>query len=78
MEKAPAIRRRGHKVIKELDIEDYPKIQALWKLAGLFWRPDGRDHPKRILTQMKRKNIFFLGVVENSDLLGVIMVSHDG
>ena len=78
MEKAQPIGQRGHKVIKELKIEDYPKIQALWKLTGLSWRPDGRDHPKRILTQIKRKNIFFLGAVENSDLLGVIMVSHDG
>ncbi|MFX0208262.1 MAG: GNAT family N-acetyltransferase [Candidatus Hodarchaeota archaeon] len=65
-------------MIKKLDIEDYPKIQELWELAGLSWRPDGRDHPERILVQMEKKNIFFLGAVKDNDLLGVIMVSHDG
>ena len=78
MEKTPSIRRKGLKVIKELEIEHYSKIQALWKLAGLSWRPEGRDHPDRILIQLEKKYIFFLGEVEDNDLLGVIMVSHDG
>lgn len=78
MENSERIRKRGHAVIKELGVEDYPKIQALWKVAGLSWRPEGRDHPDRITTQLERKNIFFLGEVEDNDLLGVIMVSHDG
>ncbi|MFX0123627.1 MAG: GNAT family N-acetyltransferase [Candidatus Hodarchaeota archaeon] len=65
-------------MIKELGVEDYPKIQTLWKVAGLSWRPEGRDHPDRIIKQIERKNIFFLGEVKNEELLGVIMVSHDG
>ncbi|MFW9906329.1 MAG: GNAT family N-acetyltransferase [Candidatus Thorarchaeota archaeon] len=65
-------------MIKELGIEDYPMIQALWEVAGLPWKPEGRDHPDRISTQLQSRNIFFLGEVEENDLLGVIMVSHDG
>lgn len=78
MEKPSSIRKRGYTVIKKLDIEDYPKIQELWELSGLSWRPDGRDHPEKIALQMERKNIFFMGAVKDNDLLGVIMVSHDG
>ncbi|UCG00865.1 MAG: GNAT family N-acetyltransferase [Candidatus Heimdallarchaeota archaeon] len=65
-------------MIKELGFKDYPKIQALWEMVGLSCRPDGRDHPDRIRLQIKRKNIFFLGKLYEDDLLGVIMVSHDG
>jgi ribosomal protein S18 acetylase RimI-like enzyme len=78
MEKSTPIGRRGFSVIRKLDIEDYPKIQKLWELAGLSCRPDGRDHPERILVQLERKSVFFLGAVKDDDLLGVIMVSHDG
>ncbi len=65
-------------MIKKLKIEDYPKIQALWEVAGLSWRPEGRDHLGRIRIQMEKENIFILGEIEDDDLLGVIMVSHDG
>lgn len=65
-------------MIKKLNIKDYPKIQELWELSGLSWRPDGRDHPEKIALQIERKNIFFLGAVKGNDLFGVIMVSHDG
>jgi membrane complex biogenesis BtpA family protein len=63
-----------------IDIEKAKtKIQALWKAVGLSWKPEGRDHPSRIVTQMERKNVFFLGEVDDDDdLIGVIMVSHDG
>ncbi|MFX0209845.1 MAG: GNAT family N-acetyltransferase [Candidatus Hodarchaeota archaeon] len=65
-------------MIKELQLKDYPKIQALWKAAGLSWRPVGRDHPDRIKKQLEKKSIFFLGEMNNDDLQGVVMVTHDG
>ncbi|MHA2246248.1 MAG: GNAT family N-acetyltransferase [Candidatus Hodarchaeales archaeon] len=64
-------------MIKELGIEDYPKIQALWKVAGLSWRPEGRDNIDRIREQIKSKNVFFLGKIENGELIGVILITHD-
>jgi ribosomal protein S18 acetylase RimI-like enzyme len=78
METSTSTGKRGHTVIRKLDIEYYPKIQELWKLAGLSWRPDGRDRPERISIQMENKQIFFLGMVKDDNLLGVILVSHDG
>lgn len=65
-------------MIKELRLEDYPKIQALWKAASLTWKPVGRDHPHRIKKQLEKKNVFFLGKMNNDDLQGVVMVTHDG
>lgn len=65
-------------MIKELGVEDYPKILALWEVAGLSWRPVGRDHSDRIKKQLEKKNVFFLGDMKNDDLQGVVMVTHDG
>ncbi|MFX1285520.1 MAG: GNAT family N-acetyltransferase [Promethearchaeota archaeon] len=65
-------------VIKELGFEHYTKIQALWEEAGLSWRSVGRDHPDQIKKQLEKKNVFFLGEMKNDDLLGVVMVTHDG
>lgn len=64
-------------MIKELSIKDYPEIQDLWDKAGLSWRPEGRDHPDRIKDQIERKNTFFLGEIENGELRGVVLVTHD-
>lgn len=65
-------------MIKELGFEHYTKIQALWEEAGLSWRSVGRDHPDQIKKQLEKKNVFFLGEMKNDDLLGVVMVTHDG
>lgn len=64
-------------MIKELGIEDYPKIKALWEIAGLPSKPAGRDHPDRIKDQIESKNTFLLGKVENQELIGVVLVTHD-
>ncbi len=64
-------------MIKELGVEDYPKIKALWKIAGLPSKPEGRDHPDRIKDQFKSKNTFFIGEIENEELIGVVLVTHD-
>lgn len=66
-------------MIRELMIGEYLKILALWKSAGLEWRDEGRDHPDKIKEQLEKGNIFFLGeITPNNELLGVILVTHDG
>ena len=64
-------------MIKELGIEDYPKIKALWEIAGLPMKPDGRDRPDRIKDQIESTNTFLLGKVEKGKLIGVVLVTHD-
>ncbi len=64
-------------MIKELRIEDYPKIKALWKIAGLPTKSEGRDHPDRIKDQIESKNAFLLGEIDNEELIGVVFVTHD-
>ncbi len=64
-------------MIKEMGVEDYPKILALWEAAGLSWRPEGRDHLDRIREQIESKNTFFLGEIENGELIGVVLITHD-
>ncbi|UCE13358.1 MAG: GNAT family N-acetyltransferase [Candidatus Heimdallarchaeota archaeon] len=65
-------------MIQELKIIEYPKVLALWKSADLEWRDEGRDHPDRIEVQLEKGNIFFLGEVWKDELLGVVLVTHDG
>jgi len=50
----------------------------LWRRSGLPFRPAGRDRREAIEAQMKEKPDFFLGAVEDSHLVGTIIVSCDG
>jgi len=66
------------KRIVELDIEDYPSVQKLWKAADLSFRPIGRDDPETISKQLSSGLVTMLGIRHNEGLIAVIMLSHDG
>lgn len=65
--------------LKTLTPKDYEKIVALWKAAGLPFKPRGRDGREAITRQMMENPDFFIGAFdEKGKLLGVIVLSCDG
>ncbi len=64
--------------IKTLTLDDYDIIISLWKMAGLSYRPNGRDAKNEICRQIKESSDLFIGSFENNILIGVIVGSDDG
>jgi ribosomal protein S18 acetylase RimI-like enzyme len=64
--------------IRSLTISDYDQIVALWRRAGLPFRPQGRDDKEAIKAQMRTNPGFFLGAFVGRTLIGVVVVTCDG
>jgi len=62
---------------KQLTINDYDEMIKLWSRAGLPFKPKGRDSREAIEKQMKENPEFFVGVFEDNNLIGVVIVSCD-
>jgi ribosomal protein S18 acetylase RimI-like enzyme len=67
-----------HLEIRNLAIEDYDAIVALWKSAGLSYRPKGRDKKTMMQKQMATYPDFFVGAFLEEVLIGVVIGSYDG
>jgi len=63
--------------IRRLSEKDYDEIIQLWSRANLPNRPRGRDSRSAITAQMRANPDFFIGVYENSLLVGTAIVSSD-
>lgn len=61
-----------------LTIEDYNAIIKLWKLAGLPFKPKGRESKESIEKQMEAFPEFFIGAFHRKKLIGVVIGSYDG
>jgi ribosomal protein S18 acetylase RimI-like enzyme len=64
--------------IRELRLEDYEEMIALWERAGLPHRPEGRNSLTAIAEQMERDPDLFLGAFASGRLIGTIIGSDDG
>ncbi len=64
--------------IRTLTIADYDQIVALWKHAGLPFKPLGRDRKGAVQAQMAANPDFFLGAFEDNGLVGVVAATSDG
>jgi len=64
--------------IRTLAIKDYNAMVQLWKLAGLPFKPRGRDSRRMIEKQMKAFPEFFMGAFHENKLVGVVIGSYDG
>lgn len=64
--------------IKELTLENYQEMIALWERAGLPYRPQGRDSRGAIAAQMERDPELFLGAFIVEKLIGTVIGSDDG
>ena len=63
--------------IRRLTINDYEEIVDLWSRAELPFKPKGRDSREAMTVQMKANPDFFLGTFEDSNLVGVVVLSCD-
>jgi len=64
--------------IRTLCPADYDALIAVWKAAGLSYRPRGRDARERIAREMEGPCSIFLGAESEGALVGVILGTHDG
>ena len=64
--------------IRKLAIDDYDALCALWKEAGLSYRPNGRDTREKIALQIEGNCSIYLVAEENGRMVGAILGSHDG
>ncbi len=64
--------------IRRLTKNDYDKMVAVWKRAGLPCKPRGRESRESIHKQIEENPDLFLGAEENGELVGVIIASSEG
>jgi ribosomal protein S18 acetylase RimI-like enzyme len=64
--------------IRELMIDDYGALCALWEEAGLSFRPNGRDRQERIAREIEGPCSIFLAAEDKGELVGAILGTHDG
>lgn len=65
-------------VIRELRVEDYDALVALWDQAKLLYKPRGRDRRDNIERELKGQNAIFLVAEQDGTLIGSIFGTHDG
>jgi ribosomal protein S18 acetylase RimI-like enzyme len=62
---------------KKLTIDDYERIVNLWTMAGLSFRPRGRDSKTAIKAEMSANPDFFVGAYEDGHLIALAILSSD-
>ena len=64
--------------IKRLGIDDYDAIVRLWSVAGLPFKPKGRDSRPMIAREMSNPECAFWGLYHERELGGVVIANFDG
>jgi len=65
-------------VVRTLSEEDILLVPGLWKVAGLMYRPKGRDSVADLLKQRACNPDLFLGAFAGDKLIGVSIATDDG
>jgi ribosomal protein S18 acetylase RimI-like enzyme len=63
--------------IRRLTIEDYDSMINVWELAGLPYKPKGRDSRENTAKQLKLYPEFYLGAFHGNKLIGVVIASYE-
>ena len=63
---------------RNLSVEDYERIVAVWERSGLPVRLKGRDSPEQVNRQMAAEPDYFFGLEMDRELVAVVVVSDDG
>ncbi len=66
-----------YEIIK-FSIDDYDSMIKVWKLAGLPYKPRGRDSRDSISTQMEANPGMFRCCMKDGQMVGVVIGSTDG
>ncbi|MCK4411865.1 GNAT family N-acetyltransferase, partial [Candidatus Bipolaricaulota bacterium] len=65
-------------IIRQLAVEDYDALVALWEEAGLSYRPNGRDCREKIAHEIAGITAIFLVAESKERIIGAILGTHDG
>ncbi len=66
------------KRIRRLTIEDYDGIIRIWSVAGLPFKPNGRDSREMMTNELNLDNCAYLGLEFDNRLVGVVIAQYDG
>lgn len=64
--------------IKELSIEDYDEIIRIWAIAGLPYKPKGRDSKEMIAKEKLHATTCYFGLYIEDIIVGVAIANFDG
>jgi ribosomal protein S18 acetylase RimI-like enzyme len=64
--------------IREYRTRDYESVLALWAVAGLPFKPEGRERRKIVDSQVRQSNVIFLVAEIEGRLVGTVLATHDG
>lgn len=64
--------------IRALAANDYEDLLALWTVAGLPYKPHGRDSRTAFERQLSLPQVGFLGLFDGPRMAGAVLVTHDG
>jgi ribosomal protein S18 acetylase RimI-like enzyme len=68
----------SHGSIRELGLDDYDRLLALWQRAGLHsLKPQGRDSREAMARQLASGIQTILGLEADGKLLGAVTATHD-
>jgi ribosomal protein S18 acetylase RimI-like enzyme len=67
----------AHRITK-LTADDYDDICRVWSIAGLPFKPQGRDTRERIAAEMEREDTAFFGLFDRSSMLAIGLATYDG
>jgi ribosomal protein S18 acetylase RimI-like enzyme len=64
--------------IREMTIDDYDAVVALWEAAKLPYRSKGRDQREKIAREIKGPSSTFLVAEVEGEIVGAVLGTHDG
>lgn len=64
--------------LRDMTIDDYDAVVALWKKAELPYRPKGRDQREKIAREIGGPSSIFLVAEVDGEVLGAVLGTHDG
>ncbi len=64
--------------IRQMKIEDYESVIALWQRAGLPFEPQGRDSFQAISRQLQTSGHLMFVAEVDGQIIGTVFGSHDG
>lgn len=65
-------------IIKELTIDDFDQIIRIWDLAGLPYKPNGREQREIFAQEMALDHVAMYGLYADNIMLGVGIANWDG
>lgn len=64
--------------IRQMQIEDYDAVIALWQRAGLSFEPQDRDSLQSISRQLQTSGHLLFVAESDGEIVGTVFGSHDG